>query len=175
MHIFLVLFSLYKMPRITTPRKQIGEHKIEAFEQPLNGCLFPEDLENADGWGSILDLRPIPHLPAPPVGNFHSNIKRWIWSSPGKADVEAWHCIVELEECERDWETDEEKEEKRKINAAGPRFAYFRAGCGHTVFASGGGWGELTVASDVPSLIEFALTEAAYSRYMAGTEPAEAW
>jgi hypothetical protein len=161
--------------RILTPRKQRGEHKTKEFDSPLNGCLLPEDLERADGWGTTLDIRPIPHLPAPPLGNFYSNIKRWIWSAPGKPDVEGWHCIVELEERVRDWETDEEKEEKRQMNAGGPRFAYFQAGCGHTVFQSGGGWGEVTVAQDVPSLIEFALGRAAYDRYIAGTEPAEAW
>ncbi len=158
-----------------TPRKQHGEHQTEKFESPFNGCLLPEDRERADGWGSDLDIRYIPHLPAPPLGHFPSNIKRWIWSHPGKADEEAWYCIVELEEHEREWETDEEKEEKREINAGGPRFAFFQAGCGHTVFGMGGGYGEITVASDIPTLIQFALGQAAYDRYIAGTEPADAW
>ncbi len=161
--------------RNMTPRRQIGEHNTKAFESPFNCCLLPEDQEDADGWGTTLDLRAIPHLPDVPLGDFPSNIKRWIWSSPGKADVEGWYCIVELEEHERDWETDEEKEEKREINAEGPRFAYFQAGCGHTVFESGGGWGEITVARDVPTLIQFALGEYAYNRYIAGTEPADVW
>jgi hypothetical protein len=162
------------MQRILTPRKQIGEHQTEKFESPLNGCLLPEDYENADGWGSQMDLRPIPHLPAPPVGHFHSNIKRWIWSVPGKADVNGWYCIVELEDLVRDWETDEEKAETRKMNEK-PRYAYFRAGCGHTVFESGGGWAELTVSYDIPSLLEFALSESEYKRYISSTEPAEEW
>jgi hypothetical protein len=161
--------------RILTPRRQRGEHKTKEFDSPFGACLLPEKQEDADGWGTTLYLRPIPHLPSVPLGDFYMNIKRWIWSSPGKPDVEGWHCIVELEEHEQDWDDDEEKEEKRKINAGGPRFAYFQASCGHTVFASGGGCGEITVTRDVPSLVEFALGEYAYNRYIAGTEATDTW
>jgi hypothetical protein len=159
--------------RNTTPRKQHGEHEKQKFVYPFDSC-YTGDIET-DGYGCQIEVRGIPHLSdAVPVGDFSNNIKRWIWSAPGANDEEAWDGIFELEEQENEWDTHEEKDEKRKVNANGPRFAYFHAWCDYTGFDCQGG-AFIVVARDIPTLIQFALGEYAYNRYMAGTEPADVW
>ena len=159
--------------RIMTPRRQIGEHDKAAFQYPFNSCPLPENDE--EGWcHTHLEERPIPHAPAAPVGDFpHHNIKRWIWSAAGKNDEEPWEALVELEEVEWEYDTDEEKAAKKEHNKA-PRFAFFFAWCDYTGFDCQGD-AFVTVARDIPTLIQFAMGEAAYKRYIKGTEPADAW
>ena len=149
------------MVRNLQPRKQRGEHDIAAFNYPFSACVIEDNFE-----GNVEDLlatcctieqRHIPHLESPPPGLFPNNIKRWIWSSPGQNDGDSWCCIVEL--------TPDESYE-------GERYLYFTAWCDYTGFDCQGG-SYIITAKKVEHLIEFALENADYIRYMKETEPAE--
>jgi hypothetical protein len=134
------------MARNLQPRKQRGEHDIEAFNYPFQST----------GEG---ERRGIPHLVSPPTGNFPGNIKRWIWSSAGQPDGDSWVCLVEL---------------KQEKGYEGQRYLYYTAWCDYTGFDCQGG-GHTIVAERLEDLVEYALENADYLRYMKETEPADAW
>lgn len=140
------------------PRKQVGEHLVEEFEYPFSSCAL--DTSECPEVGLCqIEVRHIPHIVSKPPGDFPTNIKRWIWSAPGANDELPWDCIVELASDE---------------NYEGVRYAYFHAWCDYTGFDCQGG-AYVIVSSSIPKLIEFGLGNAAYQRYMKGTEPAEEW
>jgi hypothetical protein len=132
-------------PRILTPRKMIGEHQKEEFEYPFAESGFEE--------------KHIPHVVSKPLGDFPNNIKRWIWSSAGENDGDSWELIAELEP---------------EPFYDGKRYVYYTAWCDYTGFDCRG-YGETFVTSKIEYLIEYALGNAEYDRYIKETEPAEEW
>lgn len=143
--------------RIITPRRQDGEHEQDRFSYPFSACSLPGD-ENAEMGSCTIEVRCIPHLTEViEVGDFPNNIKRWVWSAPGENDEEAWDGIFELEADEK-----------------GPRFAYFHAWCDYTGFDCQGG-AYVSVARDIPTLVEFALVRSSYDRYINWTVVADEW
>jgi hypothetical protein len=150
------------MARNLQPRKQRGEHDVDNFSYPFHSCVIEENFEgNVEGLGGLclMNQRNIPHLESPPPGIFPNNIKRWIWSSPGENDGNSWCCIVELK-------PDEFYE--------GERYLYFTAWCDYTGFDCQGGCHFIT-ANTPEHLVEFALENYDYDRYIKETEPADAW
>lgn len=139
--------------RITTPRKMVCEHDKKEFEYPFG--YLGEWQDESDGWGESV-FRPIPHLPSPPLGDFPKNISRWIWSAAGCNDGDPWDLLAEL---------DDEN---------GKRYVYYTAWCDYTGFDCQGGH-YVTTASSIESLIEYAMENRAYKRYINTTEPAESW
>lgn len=134
-------------PRILTPRKMVGEHDKKEFEYPFENSGFEE--------------KHIPHAVSKPLGNFPHNIKRWIWSSAGENDGDSWELIAELEE-------------EPEVYCEGSRYVYYTAWCDYTGFDCQG-YGYTFVASNVEYIIEYALGNAEYDRYIEETEPAEEW
>lgn len=158
--------------RIVSPRRMEGEHEKENFEYPFSATSLERDI---DGYSCPIEVRGIPHLSEEvPVGDFPNNIKRWVWSAAGQNDEDPWDGIFEVEEVVTEYDSDEEKEQKTALNAGGPRYIYFHAWCDYTGFDCQGG-AFVTVARDIPTLVEYALGRAAYDRYITGTEPAEMW
>ena len=104
-----------------------------------------------------LKQRPIPTVEDIAVGDFPTNILRWIWSSPGMNDEWPWVAIFQLEDDEH-----------------GPRFAYYKASCDYTGFDCQGGM-DISIARDIPTLIQYCLSEEEYQEYEGHTEPADAW
>ena len=86
------------------------------------------------------------------IGNFPENIVKPIWTRPGYNDGPHWWGLFELEAV-----------------TTGPRFVFYDAWCDYTGFDCQGGI-EIYCARDIPSLIQYAMTEAAYQEYMTETQ-----
>lgn len=142
------------MSRTTSPRKQINEHNKEGFNYPF-ATIEDEDLGMYDN----LEPLDIPQAKSLPLGEFPRNIKRWIWSAPGENDGEPWDLLVELEP---------------DSTYSGVRFAYYHAWCDYTGFDCQGGM-DITVLDSIEMLLEYAMGNAAYDRYIQSTERAESW
>ena len=131
-------------PRTLTSRFQLDEHDAEAFDYPFE--FVAEEPYR-------LDVMNLPqNTTEMTVGTFPKNIVRWIWSVPGVNDELPWDALFQL--------TDEDGQS---------RFAYFHAWCDSTGFDCQGGM-EVTLATSVESLIHYALSDAAYERYVETTE-----
>lgn len=122
--------------RIVTPRAMRFDHNKDAFDYP-----FDYVDENC--------ARSIPFVPMIPLGDFPRNIQRWIWSDPGYNDENSWVALFEL--------TPEEDGECR--------YAFMEAWCDFTGFGCTG-WIHTYVAHDIPTLIQYAMSEDVYHRYI---------
>ena len=97
----------------------------------------------------------IPQIETIPRGDFPNNIQRWIWSDPGQNDERSWEAIFQLQN-----------------DNGGERYCYFTAWCDYTGFDCQGGL-ECYVARDIPTLIQYAMRNEAYERYLETTQPVQ--